>query len=97
MSSNHICLTVSPELRGLALYGPFFAEAWMGGSAFLMVGLHHLLRGCGRSRELNLYLHPLEFIFGLLDRVMAGAGSPIRLRLLPSRNPRDFHRFRPLP
>ncbi|CAN6913735.1 unnamed protein product [Brassica oleracea] len=80
--------------------------------------MHYLLRGSGRSREINLRLPPQEPLFfieclsyvsldsqlllpkvsglagsGLIGSVIAGAGSPIRLRLLPSKYPRDCSVF----
>ncbi|KAL0671019.1 hypothetical protein Bca4012_033723 [Brassica carinata] len=58
-------------------------KLWVGVAASLTVEMHYLLRGSGRSREINLRLPPQE------PFVIAGAGSPIRLRLLPSKYPRD--------
>ncbi|CAF2097506.1 hypothetical protein HID58_093990 [Brassica napus] len=89
-------------------------KLWVGVAASLTVEMHYLLRGSGRSREINLRLPPQEPLFfieclssvsldsqlllrkvsglagsGLIVSVIAGAGSSIRLRLLPSKYPRD--------
>ncbi|KAF3558971.1 hypothetical protein F2Q69_00017126 [Brassica cretica] len=85
-----------PSLR--LLYSTFSRSSslgmklWVGVAASLTVEMHYLLRGSGRSREINLRLPPQEPLFFIDRGRLANTPPPVAVKVSPG-----LLRFHPYP